>query len=81
MQEAKIKANRNNRWHTESLMNSSEKMKTLNSLKRNFTLMSEDLEYIKNNKKYTKKYYTKQKKETMIGMSQRHLTKLKPCGS
>jgi len=56
-------------------------MKTLNSLKRNFTLMSEDLEYIKNNKKYTKKYYTKQKKETMIGMSQRHLTKLKPCGS
>jgi len=35
-------------------MNLSEKMKILNSLKRNFTLMWEDLGYIENIKKYTK---------------------------
>ena len=62
-------------------VNSSEKMKILNSLKRHFTLMREDLEYIKNMKKYSKEYYRELKQETMIGMSQRHLTKLKPCGS
>jgi len=58
-------------------------MKILNNLKRRFTLKREDLEYIKNIKKCTKESERKQKKKrgTMIGMSQRHLTKLKLCGS
>jgi hypothetical protein len=58
-------------------------MKILNNLKRRFTLTREDLEYIKNIKKCIKESERKQKKKrgAIIGMSQRHLTKLKLCGS
>jgi len=63
------------------LINSSKRMKILNNLKRRFTLMREALEYIKKYKKMYTRVLREGKKETMIGMSQRHLTKLKPRGS
>jgi hypothetical protein len=74
---------RNNRWLSKGLINSSKRMKMLNNLKRRFTLTSEALEYIKKYKKIYKRVLkeAKKKKEIMIGMSQRHLTKVKPCGS
>jgi len=59
-------------------------MKIVNSLKIKFTLTRDDLEYIK---KYQIIYKSvlqegkKKEKQTMIGMSQRHLTKLNLCGS
>ena len=43
--------------------------------------MREALEYIKKYKKMYTRVLREGKKETMIGMSQRHLTKLKPRGS
>jgi len=75
---------RNNRWLSKGLINLSKRTKILNNLKRRFTLTSEALEYIKNIKNFLKSIkgsQKKKKKKTMIGMSQRHLTKLKPCGS
>jgi hypothetical protein len=55
-------------------------MKILNNLKRKFTLMRDDLEYIEKCQNIYKSI-TGSKKKTMIDMSQRHLTRLKPCGS
>jgi len=56
-------------------------MKILINLKRKFTLRRDDLEYIEKYKKMYKSITGRKKKETMIGMSERHLTRLKPCDS
>jgi hypothetical protein len=53
---AKLKEIRNNRWLSKGLIVSSKRMKSLNNLKRKFTLMREALEYIKNIKKCIKEY-------------------------
>ena len=55
-------------------------MKIVNSLKIKFTLTRDDLEYIKKYKSVLQEG-KKKEKQTMIGMSQRHLTKLNLCGS
>ena|GEM_PF-4540943 len=66
---------------TKGLINSSKRMKILINLKRKFTLRRDDLEYIEKYKKMYKSITGRKKKETMIGMSERHLTRLKPCDS
>jgi hypothetical protein len=57
----------------------------LNNLKIKFTLTGEDLEYIKKYQDVYKRVLQEAKKEkekeTMIGRSQRHVTKQKTCGS
>ena len=57
----------------------------LSNLKKRFTLTSKALEYIKKYQKIYKRVLKEAKKKkikkAMIGMSQRHLTKLKLCGS
>ena len=79
----KIMEIRNNWWLSKGLINSSKRMKILNNLKKKkrFTLTSEALEYIKKYQKICKRVLKEAKKQTKIGMSQRHLTKLKSCGS
>ena len=52
----KFREIRNNRWLSKGLINLSKSMKILNNLKRRFTLMREDLEYIKNVKKCIRKF-------------------------
>ena len=59
----KLREIKNNSWLTKGLINSSKRMKMLNNLKREFTLIREDLEHIKNIKKCTKEYYRKKKKK------------------
>jgi hypothetical protein len=54
-------------------------MKILNNLKRNFTLKREALEYITKYQEMYKRVLKEAKKETMIGMLYRHLTKQKLC--